>query len=61
MQEEKNIQAFLKVSNISEVSAGAKVSRPTLVKMKNGDFNVHYRAVASVSEFMDNLFDNKSR
>lgn len=56
MQSEKNIKSFLQAANIANVSSLTGVSRPTLIKMKSGNFDVHFKCVKAVSDYIDKIF-----
>jgi len=56
MNDTKTISNYLRTSKLAEVSRLTKVSVPTLLKMKNENYDVHYQSVKAVSDLMDQIF-----
>lgn len=56
MLDHRIIQGFLKTSNVSQVAEETKVSKPTVLAMKRGDFaHLQYNSVKQVSDYIERV------
>lgn len=56
MYNEQQIKQYLQTANIKKLSEEVGITRPVLIKMKNGDFNCQYSIVKKLSDYMCRIF-----